>query len=180
MGEAADPVEIRLVAYRGPRPSTGRRFKQGIVISYHEEPGTGDAIYRVYISAIPPRDEQVALARKICAVEGAVSVDGHSGMRFSVEVLRRALSAEEFTLFRFLVESQQAGGTLTSLVNLARLEGQEGHENIAALLDRPEEEWETTSSGLGAFSLRDDVSGEELYRLLVQREFPGLRQPPAT
>ena len=175
-----EPVEIRFPCHRGLRPSAGKRFKQGIVINYHEDPETGDAVYRLYVADIPPRDEQVVLARRICAVEGAVDVDQHTGLRVNNEVLRGALSTGEFSLFRFLIESQQAGSMLISLIGLARKEGHEDYERTTALLDAPEEEWEATVSTLGDFSFGDDVSGPDLYRLLVQREFPGLRQPPAT
>lgn len=164
LGEGSEPVTIRLACIGRLRQL---RYGQGMVISFHLDPATGDAIYRLLVFDIPSKEEQVALARKICAVEGAVSVDKGTGLQVDVEALRRSLTPEEFRLFCCLTNSREAGGSLTSYIGFAHLEGQEGHDS--AFLDQ--EEPGNPTAGLGQFEL-EGITGEELHHILVGREFP--------
>lgn len=167
IGEGDEPIAIRL-ARAGSGYRTGeRQYRQGLVLAYHRDVVTGDAIYQLYVFDIPIKSEQVALARKICAVEGAVRVNEGTGLGVDVELLRQALTAEEFRLFRCLTMSREAQGSLMSYINSARLEGEEGYENLTALLDR--DEIDNPTAGLGQFSLEGNVTAKQLNEILIQR-----------
>ncbi len=170
LGEGSDPVEIRLACVNGSKPSGRHEYVQGLVIDFYIDPATGDAVYQLYVFDMPTKREQVELARKICAVEGAVAVDKGSGIKLDIEILRQALTAEEFRLLRCLTNSREAGNSLLAYVSLARLEGEEGYVSAKNVLDRDSDDDPT--AGLSSFKFREDVTGEELHRLLVEREFP--------
>lgn len=170
LGKGSDPVEIRLACTNGSRPPGRHEYAQGLVIGFHVDPSTGDAVYQLYLFDMPSKSVQVALARKICAVEGAVDIDNGSGIKLDIDLLRQALTVEEFRMFRSLTNSREGGNRLIAYISLARMEGEEGYTSAKDVLDRDGDDDPT--AGIGAFSLGQDITGEQLHRILVQREFP--------
>lgn len=73
-------------------------------------------------------------------------------------------------MFRCLTNSREGGNRLIAYISLARMEGEEGYTSAKDVLDRDGDDDPT--AGIGAFSLGQDITGEQLHRILVQREFP--------
>ncbi len=135
LGECSNPVQFTIECINSDAIESERRYAQGVVITSHVD-NSGNVHYVIDVFDIPPIKEQVAFARKICGIEGAVFVNDRQHLTVDVDVLRDQLSPEEYTLYCRLNSSFEACAKLTSFISLARLEGQEGHESATSVLDR--------------------------------------------
>lgn len=135
LGECSDPVRFTLECVNPDARESEHRYARGVVITSHVD-NRGNVHYAIDLFDIPPLKEQVAFARKICGIEGAVYVNDRHHLTVDATVLREHLTPEEYTLYCRLTNSPEACAELTSFISLARLEGQEGYGSATTVLDR--------------------------------------------
>lgn len=136
------------------------RYDKGVVHERTVDPITGHVTYRFVVFDVPDKPVQVALARKLCAT-GAANVHKNRldsqgrdnpvhGDKLAIEddVARESLTAEEYRLLCLLTLSAETAISFWAFVGFALIEGKEGHEGVAALLDRPYDD-KSPTAGLG-------------------------------